>query len=73
MCGALNNSAKTAVHINTIDWKFVSVKNFFCKIFPMSVHIHSLVPRLPRSGTQTLKLYRRGEPGIFSHVRSAKR
>jgi len=33
----------------------------------------SLVPRLPRSGTQTLKLCRRGEPGSFSHVRSAKR
>ena len=25
----------------------------------------SLVPRLPRSGMQTLKLCRRGEPGIF--------
>ena len=25
----------------------------------------SLVPRLPRSGTRTLKLCRRGEPGIF--------
>ena len=33
---------------------------------------HSLVPRLPRSGMQTLKLCRRGEPGIFSHVRSGK-
>ena len=32
----------------------------------------SLVPRLPCSGTQTLKLCRRGEPGIFSHVRSGK-
>jgi len=32
----------------------------------------SLVPRLPRSGTQTLKLCRRGEPGIFSQVRSGK-
>ena len=32
----------------------------------------SLVPRLPRSGTRTLKLYRRGEPGIFCHVKSAK-
>ena len=28
------------------------------------------VPRLPRSGTQTLKLCRRVEPGIFSHMRS---
>jgi len=26
---------------------------------------HSLVPRLLRSGTRTLKLCRRGEPGIF--------
>ena len=33
---------------------------------------NSLVPRLPRSGTQTLKLCRRGEPGIFSHMKSAK-
>ena len=27
---------------------------------------------LPRSGTQTLKLYRCGEPGIFCRVKSAK-
>ena len=32
----------------------------------------SLVPMLPRSGTRTLKLCRRGEPGIFCHVKSAK-
>ena len=32
----------------------------------------SLVPRLPRSGTRTLKLRRCGKPGIFSHVRSGK-
>ena len=32
----------------------------------------SLIPRLPRSGTQILQLCRRGEPGIFSHVRSTK-
>jgi len=32
----------------------------------------SLVPRLPRSGMRTLKLCRRGEPGIFCHVKSAK-
>ena len=32
----------------------------------------SLVPRLPRSGTGTLKLCRRGEPRIFCHVKSAK-
>ena len=32
----------------------------------------SLVPRLPRSGTQTMKLCRCGEPGIFSHVSSLK-
>ena len=36
-------------------------------------HYNSLVPRLPRSGTWTLKLCRRGEPGIFCHVRSGKR
>ena len=32
----------------------------------------SLVPRLPCSGTRTLKLCRRGEPGIFCQVKSAK-
>jgi len=32
----------------------------------------SLVSTLPHSGTQTLKLCRRGNPGIFSHVRSTK-
>ena len=37
----------------------------FCLLF-------SLVPRLQRSGTWTLKLCRCGEPGIFSHVRNAK-
>ena len=37
-----------------------------------SVTTLSLVPRLPRSGTRTLKLCRRGEPGIFCHVKNAK-
>ena len=32
----------------------------------------SLVPRFPHSGTRTMKLCRRGEPGIFSHVSSVK-
>ena len=32
----------------------------------------SLVPRVPCSGTRTLKLCRRGEPGIFCHVKSTK-
>ena len=32
----------------------------------------SLVPRLPCFGMRTLKLCRRGEPGIFCHVKSAK-
>ena len=32
----------------------------------------SLVPRLPCSGTRTLKLCRRGEPGTFFHMRSGK-
>ena len=32
----------------------------------------SLVPRLPHSGTRTLKLCKPGEPGIFSHVRCGK-
>ena len=32
----------------------------------------SLVPRLPHSGMQTLKLCRRGEPDIFSHMRNGK-
>ena len=34
--------------------------------------VPSLVARLPHSGTRALKLCRRGEPGIFSHVRSGK-
>ena len=40
-----------------------------------TVHVQmatSLVSRLPRSGTRTLKLCRHGEPGIFCHVKSAK-
>ena len=28
----------------------------------------SFAPRLPRSGIQTMKLRRWGEPGIFSHI-----
>ena len=32
----------------------------------------SLVPRLPHLGTRTLKLCKRGEPGILRHVKSAK-
>ena len=32
----------------------------------------SLVPRLPCSGTRTLKLCRQGDPGIFSHMSSLK-
>ena len=32
----------------------------------------SLIPRLPHSGTWTLKLCRLGKPGIFSHMRSGK-
>ena len=39
--------------------------------FSESPH-YTLVPRLPCSETRTLKLCRRGEPGILSHVRSAK-
>ena len=39
--------------------------------FTFKVLLTSLVPRLPWSGTRTLKLRRRGEPGIFSHARSA--
>ena len=39
----------------------------------LSYCIPSLVPRLPRSRAQTLKLRRRrGEPGTFSHVKSVK-
>ena len=37
-----------------------------------SYTLSSLIPRLPPSGTRTLKLCRRGEPGIFCHVKSAK-
>ena len=36
------------------------------------LHHLSLVPRLLRSGTRTLKLCRRGELGIFCHVKNAK-
>ena len=34
--------------------------------------ISSLVPRLPCSGMQTLKLYRRRDLGMFSHMSSVK-
>ena len=37
-----------------------------------SPRVYSLIPRLPRSGMRTLKLCRRGEPGIFCHVKSGK-
>ena len=53
----------------------VSVNNFICtleNIFTMQIHTDSLVPRLPQSGMQTLKLCRCGEPGTFSHVKSVK-
>ena len=33
---------------------------------------HSLVPRLPGSGMQTLKLCKQRDPGTFSHVSSVK-
>ena len=36
------------------------------------IRMSSLIPRLPWSGTWTLKLCRRGEPGIFSHVSTVK-
>ena len=42
-------------------WLFISC--------PVSL---SLIPRLLRSGTQTLKLCRRREPGIFPHVSTTK-
>ena len=49
-----------------------------CKCVPLSwsdelTILYSLVPRFPHSGTRTLKLCRRGEPGIYSHVRSSNR
>ena len=34
--------------------------------------VPSLVPRLPRSGMQTLKFCSCGEPGIFNHVKGTK-
>ena len=34
--------------------------------------IDPLVASFPCSGMRTLKLCRRGEPGIFCHVKSAK-
>ena len=42
------------------------------ELHPYSCIVYSLVPRLPCSGMRTLKLCRRGKPGIFSHVRSGK-
>ena len=41
------------------------------RFFSESPH-YTLVPRLPCSETRTLKLCRRGEPGIFCHMKSAK-
>ena len=56
-----------------IDKEFCERKiNVYSLYFTFKVLLTSFVPRLPRSGTRTLKLCRRGEPGIFSHVRSAK-
>ena len=46
------------------DWNQTCIK-LFCMCF-------SLVPRLSHSGMWTLKLYKHGQPGIFSHVNNIK-
>ena len=46
-----------------------------CLVFGRWIKVllyHSLVPRLPHSGTRTLKLCRRGELRIFCHVKTTK-
>ena len=48
------------VHIGSVSVQFIMSMHCLC----------SLVPRLPHSGTQTLKLCRRGEPDSFCHVKS---
>ena len=46
---------------------YMAITNIFA-----AKYSDSLVPRLPHSGTRTLKLCRHGEPGIFSNVRSGE-
>ena len=68
---------QTKVHVLTFS---VSTANYSGKLhkkhrirrFHFTSSDCSLVPRLPRSGMQTLKFCRRGEPGIFCHVKSTK-
>ena len=73
----LSRSTQSNLPHETITRKAVIVNNILASsgrwkaIFRLPTKAN-LVPRLPRSGTRTLKLCRRGEPGIFCHVKSAK-
>ena len=65
---ASNKTSGKSLIIN-LDKNCVVTNGYCCYTLPK---LDSLVPRLPCSGTRTLKLCRRGEPGIFCHVKSAK-
>ena len=56
------------IHKEILHTDHIYVNKVTCTVY-MYV---SLVPRLPHSRMRTLKLCRRGEPGIFSHVSSVK-
>jgi len=64
------------LHLTTRLYYIKQHKQYTCckctEIYCLWHHTISLVPRLPRSGTRTLKLCRRGEPGILCHMKSAK-
>ena len=72
----LSRSTQSNLPHETITRKAVIVNNILASsgrwkaIFRLPTKA-SLVPRLPRSGTRTLKLCRRGEPGIFSQYLDA--
>ena len=65
----LNRQTTSTLHITEPQWLLAFR---FHLITHQTCLRTSLVPRLPCSGTRTLKLCRRGEPGIFCHVKSAK-
>ena len=64
---ACKSSWYQAVSLLPHSLGYVAITHIFTAKYSVS-----LVPRLPHLGTQTLKLCRRGEPGIFSNVRSGK-
>ena len=65
MPGAHGNTANLVDVLVCTWWRFHYSEQFQI--------VGSLIPRLPRLEKRTLKLCRRGEPGVFSHVRSGKR